>query len=592
VEGIKPKIKTDENLDGFVNLEWAETITKELIKQGVRHFCIAYGNRSTPLVLAAAHHPLAKTHTHFDERGLGFYALGIAKAINEPVAIIVTSGTALGNLYPAVMEAHHSQIPLILLTADRPDELQETCANQTCKQQNFFGHFTRFSFDLPTPDAYHNNLFLQSTVAQLVHRSLYPIKGPVQLNCPFREPFLDSNTNGQFNIPYATQYVTPKNQLHPEDFSYLFEQIDLYDEGMILVGQQEDPIDLQSIVNLSKHLNFPVFAEIHSNIRINEIDSLIPFPVLTLRHGKKLQCDEPKVLIVIGEKFISKEFLTLMQSTTVECIVQISTYPFKSDPTHRVNFRVVADIQEFSKIACDSLQKKPLSSYFQKWSLGAKKIISSIETVLDRTENLSEPLISLLLTNFTEYEVSFFVSNSMPIRHMNDFYHAKSHRSFIFTNRGLSGIDGNIATAIGLQKGLETPLIAIVGDLATLHDLNSFKLLEPTQKILFLILNNNGGSIFTKVSNHQPKEILDKFFVGKHDLRFSKIAEMFNINYLQVDSLDAFSFGLGQFIDQKGPMILEVLIDNHESDQFTKAIDKEISQIHTQSSTIKSYFFG
>ena len=591
MERIRFKTKTDKNLGRSVNIEWAETLVKELIKQGVRHFCIAYGNRSTPLVLAAAHHPLAKTHTHFDERGLGFFALGIAKAIQEPVAVIVTSGTALGNLYPAVMEAFHSNVPLILLTADRPIELRETASNQTCNQTNFFNTYTRFFFELPTPESNYSNLFLQSTIAHLVHRSLYPIKGPVQLNCPFREPFYDSTTNNHLNVPFSTQYITPKTQVEPEDFSYLFEQIDLYDDGMIIVGQQEDYLDLQSIVNLSRHLNFPVFAEVQSNIRLTDVESLIQYPTLCLKYSKKLGLSDPKVIILVGEKFVSKEILDLQKSEQVECIIQISSFPFKSDPEHRVNYKIICNYHDFSALACQSLQKKTFSNYFQKWSLAAKKISQSIDHLLDKTESISEPMIALLLANLAQNDMNYFISNSMPIRYMNDFFHSKSHRSNIFVNRGLSGIDGNIATASGLQKGLETPIITLIGDLATLHDMNSFHLVDPNQKILFLICNNYGGGIFNKIAAHQPKEILEKFFIGKHRLQFSQVAQMFQIPYLQVESLDSFSFGLGQFMDQKGPMILEVLIDLNENDHFLKSLEKEISQ-NQVTANIKSYFFS
>lgn len=574
-----------------MNLEWAETIIKELIKQGVRHFCVAYGNRSTPLVLAAAHHPLANSHVHFDERGLGFFALGLAKSLSEPVAIIVTSGTAIGNLYPAVMEASHSLVPLIILTADRPAELQHTGANQTCNQVNFFASYSRFSFDFPSPEKSFSNQFIQSTIAHLVHRSLHPLKGPVQLNCPFREPFFDPTPADHFNTPFSIQYINSKSKLNEEDLALLLEQIDLYDEGMIVVGEEQENIELQSLINLSKHLNFPVFTEIHSSLRIQNLDSIIDYPILTLRHGKKFNCEYPKILILVGSKFISKEISDLQKSSQIDCIIQISSYPFKADPEHTVHHRVIANFNDFSELACKTLQKKPFANFFQKWSLAAKKISGVIDEVIDRSEILSEPLLSLLLSNLPHQETSYFIANSMPIRYMNDFFHLHSQRSTIFSSRGLSGIDGNIATAIGLQKGLESILICMIGDMATLHDLNSFSLLSPNQKILFIICNNFGGGIFTKVANHQPKEILDKFFVGKHNFQFSQISEMFQIPYLSVDSIDAFSFGLNQFFDQKGPMILEVAISNPNGDIFYKQLENQINQAQTNSG-IKSYFFN
>ena len=574
-----------------MNLEWSETLIKELIKQGVRNFCVAYGNRSTPLVLACAHHPLAKTHTHFDERGLGFFALGLAKSLEEPVAIIVTSGTAVGNLMPAVMESYHAQVPLIILTADRPHELRDTKANQTCDQVKFFGSFTRFFFDMPTPDSQLGNRFLQSTIAHAVHKSQYPIKGPVHLNCPFREPFFD-NVQTHLNIPFSTTFITPKMHLEPEELSFLFEQIDLYEEGMIIIGQLHEPVELPPILALSKHLNFPILAEVHSNFRKEGFDAILPYPILTLKHAKKLQCPKPKMVLLIGDSFISKEIFEVLKEKEVECVIQITTSSIKADPEHFANFHLVADISDFCKKAIEGLEKKALSNFFQKWSLAAKKVSDAVEEVLDKTEEISEPMISLLLSDLASQETDLFVANSMPIRYMNDFFKQKGQRLQIFTNRGLSGIDGNIATAIGIAKGSESSLIALIGDQAALHDLNSLSLLKPDLKVLIIIVNNYGGSIFYKVSSQVSKDISEKFFVGKHAWQFSHIAETFQIPYLQVESLDAFSFGLNQFFDKKSSMLLEVKINPEENENFMNAIENQISQQAQATSGIRSYFFS
>lgn len=589
--GIELKNKTDENLGIFVNLEWSETLVKELIKQGVRNFCLAYGNRSTPLVLACAHHPLAKTHTHFDERGLGFFALGLAKAIEEPVAIIVTSGTAVGNLMPAVMEAYHAQVPLIVLTADRPHELRETKANQTCDQVKFFGNYARFFFDMPTPDSQYGNRFLQSTIAHAVHKSQYPIKGPVHLNCPFREPFFD-NLQTQFNIPFSTAFITPKMQLDLQDLSFLFEQIDLYDEGIILVGQLHETLEIAPLVALSKHFNFPILTEVHSNLRKTGFDAILPYPILTLRHAKKLQCPTPKMVLLIGDSFVSKDILEILKEKEVECVIQVTSSSCKADPEHFANFHLIADISDFCKKAIEGCEKKAISHFFQKWSMGAKKIKDAVDEALDKTDQISEPMISLLLTDLAEQETNFFISNSMPIRFMNDFFQHKAQRMQIYTNRGLSGIDGNIATCVGIASGSESPLIAMIGDQAALHDLNSFSLIKPEQKLLVIIINNSGGSIFYKVASQISREISEKFFVGKHNWQFASIAEMFQIPYLQVDSLDSFSFGLNQFFDKKESMICEVQIKVEENENFLQLVETQINQLSQTPQGIRSYFFS
>jgi 2-succinyl-5-enolpyruvyl-6-hydroxy-3-cyclohexene-1-carboxylate synthase len=162
----------------------ASWIIDQLVAQGIDQFCIAPGSRSSPLVLAAAEHSQTKTMVHFDERGLGFYALGYGKGIKKPAAVIVTSGTAVGNLLPSIMEAHHSSTPLLLLTADRPIELRFCGSNQTCDQVKIFSSFLRWEIDLPVEQEESS---LRSFIAQGVFHTLANPPGPVQINCQFRE---------------------------------------------------------------------------------------------------------------------------------------------------------------------------------------------------------------------------------------------------------------------------------------------------------------------------------------------------------------------------------------------------------------------
>ena len=168
------------------NNHWAHCLIDQFIQQGVIDFCIAPGSRSTPLALAAARHPKARINVHFDERGLGFYALGISLARQAPTALIVTSGTAVGNLLPAVMEAYHSHMPLVLLTADRPPELRDCGAMQATDQIKIFQNFTFWHFDLPCPGESLGEEFIRSQAAYAVFQAMR--MGPVHLNCQFREP--------------------------------------------------------------------------------------------------------------------------------------------------------------------------------------------------------------------------------------------------------------------------------------------------------------------------------------------------------------------------------------------------------------------
>src|ERR1041385_8629484 len=178
---------------GSHNERMATLLIDQLIAQGIKRFCLAPGSRSTPLALAVAHHTLAKPHVHYDERGVGFYALGLSKAERTPAAIIVTSGTAVGNLLPAVMESSNDHVPLIVITADRPQSLRDCSANQTCDQVKLFANFVRWQGDLPLSDPKFPPSSLAAAIGQALFLCQKPRPGPVHLNCMLREPFFSAN---------------------------------------------------------------------------------------------------------------------------------------------------------------------------------------------------------------------------------------------------------------------------------------------------------------------------------------------------------------------------------------------------------------
>ena len=233
-------------------------IIDQLVQQGVKHFCVAPGSRSTPLVSAAAEHPRAQLHVHYDERGLGFFALGIGKATHTPAAIIATSGTAVGNLLPCVMEAHHSCTPLILLTADRPDELRDCSANQTTDQVNIFQSFVRWHTDLAID---LNEKTFRSMMAQGFFYALQNPPGPVHINCPFRDPLYCPDHKIVQGKPMQLQF--PRHRVDP----YKTEKT----KGLILIGRLPNPNDVLAVLEMAERLRWPVCADILSHCRADQI---------------------------------------------------------------------------------------------------------------------------------------------------------------------------------------------------------------------------------------------------------------------------------------------------------------------------------
>lgn len=477
----------------------------QLIQQGVTHFCIAPGSRSSPLVLAAASHPQAKTVVHFDERGMAFYALGIGKATRRPAAVIATSGTAPAHFLPAALEAFHSKTPLILLTADRPHELRDSGANQTTDQTKLFSHAVKWQVDL-APDL--DEKTIRSIGANAFFQTLANTPGPIQINCPFREPFSISAdplpTTGKPVSLYFPGLTTQKHQA-------------LTSKGIILLGQI--PCDPAPVMNLAKRIQWPLFADILSNARCHMSSEQIIHFDYAIRSQKT---PKPEFVLHIGERLTSK---TILEWTLGIPTLHVSPYPFLQDPNRNLSGRVQSNIDSF----CEKFDAPSDAKWLSLWQKKDQEIAALFTQHFQSSFTEAHALRSLPLPE----ESTLFLGNGMPIRDADRFYFPKNCRGFL-GNRGLSGIDGNIATAAGIADGLGTPVVAWIGDQAALHDLSSFPLIL-NRKLLVIISNNFGGGIFSHLPISASPHF-ETYFAASHNWQFEQAAAMFGIPYLRTHS--------------------------------------------------------
>lgn len=445
-------------------------IVDQLVQQGVRHFCIAPGSRSAPLALAAADHPKATIHVHFDERGLGFLALGLKNA-----ALIVTSGTAVGNLLPSIMEAHHTCTPLIVLTADRPHELRDSGANQTTDQVKIFQSFVRWQTDLTTP---LDETYFRSITAQAYFHSRQNPPGPVHINCPLREPLYTPHTHTQGKpIPLTFPRLHATTQVSAA-------------RGLIVIGQLPEPDDIYSILQLAKRIHWPVYADILSNARCT------PTPEQIRNVNFR-----PDTILHFGDRLTRKE------PFQADHTIHIS--PFPNLEGRHVTARVQSHIPEF----CATFNAPP-------------HLFSKTETFT--IPDCLEAKAMLELASLLPFDFGAFFGSGMPIRNADNYFFPKQCRGF-FGNRGLSGIDGNIATLAGLAHHM--PMIGFIGDQACLHDLNSLPLLKKTPYPAILIVSNNrGGRIFSTLPVVQSPHF-DTLFLNSHTYTFEQAAQMFDLPY-------------------------------------------------------------
>ena len=539
-----------------LNEVWPRLMIKELIQQGVRTFCIAPGSRSTPLTIAAAQHPLAETHVHYDERGLGYFALGIAKGKGKPTCLIVTSGTAVGNLLPAVMEASHDHIPLIILSGDRPPELHDCGANQTTHQRGIFSSFVRWERALPCPDPKIPRRFVGRVIAQGIEKALSHPKGPIHLNCQFRKPLHEQKKQEEPAHLPCTETTLHQGDLILEDrhIKEIADELREYRRGIILMNGCGSPLDMEKVYSLSRTLQWPIFPDILSPARWEGSGyGVVPYYDLILKSIGANEDFAPEAILQIGDRFVSKRLMDYIESKRPKVHVHLTPHPEKHDPSHTITHRVVSKVDDVLERLPSFISSRPPSEWQTLWLELNQLTKQGIDSFFQNQENLTEPLLFHSLKDSLSSETSLFIANSSPIRTADAFLSPESPISPIFGNRGLSGIDGNIATIAGIARGKGKPMIGIIGDQTFLHDLNSLPLLKGLP-VKLIVINNNGGDIFSFLPIYERKEVFTPYFQAPHGYALHSFAPPFGLNQ---ESPKTFS-ALQEALASPDPMLIEI----------------------------------
>lgn len=587
-------VKTDyANINGI----WSAVLIEELWRLGVRHCCIAPGSRSAPLTFAVADHKGMTRHVHFDERGLGFFALGLAKATGEPVALITTSGTAVANLYPAIIEAHQSGIPLVVLTADRPPELIDCGANQAIEQLNIFGNYTGARLDLPTPDRSISLRWLLGSIDQAFARSS-GLGLPLHINCMFREPLYPHQVeepvketahieNDAYlasiqpwitsSTPY-TEYFVPELTRLPDIGRWLHFADG---KGLLVAGRVMPETDVNVIVQLSERLGWPLIADVQSQLHghpkaIRHADLL-----LASSAGENLFNKVDRVL-QIGGYLTSKRLDQFIGRHHWQEYWMLDPAPRRVDTGQRQSVRLVGDIESMCHqllLSCEAIQADRAN---MDWSMPLTAQAEKLGELLksQRPDQLNEQWLGASLGELLPPGSSLFLGNSLPIRMVDIF--STHHLPRVYASRGVSGIDGLIATATGCAAGNQGPMVLLIGDISFLHDLNSLQLAAQSKTPLVIVLvNNDGGGIFyvtTKGVGDAAARVANDYFVTPHGLSAQHAAELFRIDYSAPQSIDDFTRQFNQACNKVGCTIIEVFT---ESGLGAKSIEQAVAMAKT-----------
>ncbi len=560
------------------NLHWATLIVEELARSGVNFFCVAPGSRSTPLIAALAQNKKTESLVHFDERGTAFAAVGHARATGRPAAWITTSGTAVANGLPAVVEAATDGVPMILLTADRPPELRQTGANQTIDQPDVFGDYVRWRFDLPAPEENVDPAMVLTTVDQAVYRALRAPSGPVHLNLMFREPFLPNPEDDlgdlagparwvEGNEPY-TRYSGTKPSVEPDEVERLWERFRSVERGLVVAGRLPSPERGEAVLRLADALGWPVLPDVGSQIRLGTVSKeLIPLYDALLSNDDFKKAHAPEAVLHIGGRAVSKRLEQFLAATRPDPYVVVRENPFRLDPGHRVTHSVESDIVGLCAALTKTARDRPPagnSAWTSAWGEASGRVGSYLGQTFEGAQTLNEPLVAHLISRHVPYGHALCVASSMPIRDLDTFAVPDGPPVPVVANRGASGIDGTVATAAGFARGSGRPVTLLIGDLALLHDLNSLAMLRDLP-VVVVVLNNDGGAIFSFLPVARHKGFFEPYFGTPHGVSFENAAAMFGLRYEQPDTVRAFAEAYSKACDRGGQTLIEVRTDREEN---------------------------
>lgn len=555
-----------------LNQIWASLLVEECIRNGADTFFLAPGARCTPLTLAVAQQPDARVVQHVDERGLAFAALGFARATGRPGVIICTSGTAVSNMTPAVVEASMSTLPMMILTADRPYELRDCGANQSIPQVEAFAPYAVYATDLPSPNVSVPPQVVLTTLDTAFHHAS---QGPVQVNCPMREPLspLPDRTDAEaYLIPVHhwrnsggayTQYSPPVRDVDMITVAGLKEIFSNTPNVLVIAGSGCTEAGSMAIQQLATQQQWPIVSDVTSGLHFG------PNQTNVIRHADAWLGEsgfpefmQPSHILQFGTRFLSKALLQALEASPPVSWVVVSPRTGRFDPIHRVTHRVQADVDRFCLAwHQDSLVDTP-PGWQQAWLQADSQVERVYREQLDDAETITEPGVARAITRMIPGLHGLVLGASMPVRDANQFAYPSVNRIHATSNRGASGIDGTLATATGFARGLSQPVTVLLGDLSALHDLNSLSLVAGSRvPVIVVIVNNKGGGIFHFLPVADVGPEFETFFGTPHEWEFEEAADLFSLPYARVTDQEEFNAAYQEAVFTRQSCIIEVESD-------------------------------
>ena len=557
--------------------EYIASLVDELYQLGVRHAVFSPGSRSTTLAMLFQSHGGFHTYMNIDERSAGFMALGIAKAQGEPAVLVCTSGSALTHYGPAVVEAKHSGVPMIILSADRPYTLQQVGAPQTIDQQKYFGTAVNYYEELSVPSESHYYTYPRQVARRAYLKANDHKLGPVHINVPLFEPLVPNREEEYFTQGRSAK---PFRLVKHEKIASL---ASLLDGKRVLILGGPSVTNPKTVVEFAERIGAVVIGDPLSNLR--QYEGVISTYDAFLAYHERWEELRPDVVIQLGQIPVSKRIQQWMATLTDIDYITVSPNADVVNPSLTTTIHVMASIDLFlaelyrglfvvpetsTKISDEEQKAIADTGYVKAW----QQIESDSRQQLDKVQEeptLFEGRTIHMLQHMMPHEGQILVANSMSIRDMDYFWASGRSQARVYGNRGTNGIDGTVSTALGISTN-GNPTVMVTGDLSFFHDLNGLAIGKTHDMNLTIILHNNdGGGIF----QYLPQKGTDDFdylFNTPQGIDYSGLATMYGLDYVKVTTNAELESAMKQYIGTEGIHIIEV--------PTSKEISRELHKVY------------
>ncbi|TSJ78235.1 2-succinyl-5-enolpyruvyl-6-hydroxy-3-cyclohexene-1-carboxylic-acid synthase [Rariglobus hedericola] len=558
------------------NALWCSVLAETLVRCGVTQAVISPGSRSTPLTMALARHPGVEAVPVLDERSAAFFALGLAKQKGRPVVLVCTSGTAGANYYPAVIEAHESGVPLIVITADRPAEMRDCSSGQTIDQQKLFGGFVTFYHELAVPQADVTLLrYLRQTVVHATDRAL---RGPVHLNAPFRDPLppiADETAKALESHDWEaffTEFLAPK----PEPFMGV--TLPHKGRGIVIAGPAQSTDAeawSEAVWRFAKQRGWPVLADALNPLRSHashETTMITAYDAI-LRSGTMAEKLKPDFIVCVENWPTSKVLRTWIDGLGVPVLL-LTASDRNGDALHAPTRWVRCGIEDVLSAPAGDIAAD-VRTYTAVWGAAERAARRVIDASMADAAAFEGRIVWELAQKLPG-GTPLFIANSMPVRDAEYFWPANDRELRVFVNRGANGIDGTLSTAMGVAHG-NAPAVLLTGDLALLHDANGFLSVPRFNGSLTIVLvNNNGGGIFNHLPIAQFEQEFEKYWATPQSVDFARLCAAYGVSHTLV--ADAASLAeIAVKLPVRGVRVLEVCTDRNQDAAFRKKLFADVA---------------